>query len=118
MVLFKPITQRIADYLNMDGKLKDRKLLFIILNLTSSGGLVGIALLGLVAWYGAITVTSVFVVFLFIVVLGLIDSLTSFNNVEIRHNPPAHPKMVVPMCLVPFIAFLLLAEYFLLARLY
>lgn len=108
-MLFFPISQRIADYLNQDGKLEERKAVYCILSTAASGGLLGLALMLILALAGALSPHMLLLEMLVVVLGGLADSLRSFGYVERREGLGLKPgRRFVFLCFLPMIVFLVL----------
>ncbi len=117
LVVLRGLAQIIADYLNMDGKLAERKLLFVVLNVTSSGGIVGIAIMGLFAIFGYTSFATTMGIFLLMVFLGAIDALSAYKEVEVRRVEVKYAKYMPVLCVLPMILYLLAAQYLTMATL-
>lgn len=105
-MLFFSITQAIADYLNQDGKLAKRRLLFCLLNVTSSGGLVGLFLLAVLAYLRSVTPATLLIVLFAIVVFGAGDSLLALHRVEYRRTQKRYSSRFTLLCVAPLALFL------------
>ncbi len=115
MIIFGKLAQKIADYLNMDGRLDRQKTLFCLLNVTSSGGIVCLFLLAVLAVYSTITYGLVMVVLLAVSVIGWFDALRQFRTVERRRAPVKHAGYFMALCIAPMILYLFVAEILLIA---
>ncbi|MCC8100961.1 MAG: hypothetical protein LIP11_01415 [Clostridiales bacterium] len=108
-MLFPFITQRIADYLNMDGNLEQRKGAFCILNLTASGGLMGIFLIIVLWMVGMLSPFALWVEMMFVIVGCTAQSLFSFRKVEPKKLKGDKPgRSFVFACFLPMFVYLLL----------
>ncbi|MCD8085596.1 MAG: hypothetical protein LUF28_04605 [Clostridiales bacterium] len=110
MIIFGKLAQKIADYLNMDGRLDRQKTLFCLLNVTSSGGIVCLFLLVVLAVYSTITYGLVMVVLLAVSVIGWFDALRQFRTVERRRAPVKNASYFMALCIAPMILYLFVAE--------
>ncbi|MCD8367104.1 MAG: hypothetical protein LUC48_03660 [Clostridiales bacterium] len=110
MIIFGRLAQNIADYLNMDGKLERQKTLFCLLNVTSSGGLVGLFFLVILSIYGNVNYGTVMVVLLAVAVIGWFDALRAFRQVERRRVPVKHANYFLALYIAPIVLYLFVAE--------
>ncbi|MCD8342293.1 MAG: hypothetical protein LUC87_09130 [Clostridiales bacterium] len=110
MIIFGRLAQNIADYLNMDGKLERQKTLFCLLNVTSSGGIVCLFLLLVLAIYSDISYGLVMVVLLAVAVIGWFDALRAFRQVERRRVPVKHANYFMALYIAPIVLYLFVAE--------
>ncbi|MCD8127014.1 MAG: hypothetical protein LUD82_06000 [Clostridiales bacterium] len=117
MIIFGKLAQNIADYLNLDGKLDRQKTLFCLLNVTSSGGLVGLFFLVVLAVYNNVNYGTVIAVLVAVAVIGWFDALRAFRNVERRQVPVKHANYFLALYIAPIVLYLFAAEILMIAGL-
>ena len=106
-MLFRPLAQRIADYLNLDGKLDTRKTMFCILNMGSSGGIIGLLMLIVLALIHKLTLDVLIVETVLITFGSWASASAAFRDIQRNETPGLHPsKWFVRLCMMPFVIYM------------